>query len=271
MRAGSSSVFSNWKQQLQSFARGDAFGPRPNGDSFDASEEAQVDSLRKMLTELRGGAIAGVATESVRSAPAAAQPAEPAPEASHVASAYLVRPEEIAAAAKLIAEQREAAERLLADIRSLEERLKAEVDAARAAREYAAAMEKVEAAAALDRQAKEMAAAAVERYHAAMTERKEADLLVAMARADAQGVESLTAELEQRLSETQQRKAEIGSLLIQYQARVEEYAANERDAASKAEEATELRASCEATYAEVEREAQAAKERLDFLRKSFER
>ncbi len=264
MRAGSVSVFSNWKQQLQSLARGDAFGGRPNGDSFDASEEAQVDSLRKMLTELRGGAIAGAA-------PAAAQPAAPTPQASHVASEYLVKPEEIAAAAKLIAEQREAAERLLADIRSLEERLKAEVDAARAAREYAAAMEKVEAAAALDRQAKEMAAAAVERYHAALTERKEADLLVAMARADAQGVESLTAELEQRLSEAQQRKAEIASLLVQYQDRVEEYAANERDAASKADEATELRASCEATYAQAEREAQAARERLDFLKRSFER
>ena len=268
MRAGSVSVFSNWKQQLQSLARGDAFGGKPNVDSFDASEEAQVDSLRKMLSELRGGAIAGAAPESVH---AAAQPAQPAPEASHVASEYLVKPEEIAAAAKLIAQQREAAERLLADIRSLEERLKAEVDAARAAREYAAAMEKAEAAAYLDRQAKEMAAAAVERYHAAVTERKEADLLVAMARADAQGVESLTAELEQRLSEAQQRKAEIGSLLVQYQARVEEYAANERDAASRADEATELRASCEATYAQAEREAHAAKERLDFLKKSFER
>jgi hypothetical protein len=264
-------VFSNWKQQLQSLARGDTFGGKPNGDSFDASEEAQVDSLRKMLSELRGGAIAGATPESMHAAPATAQRAEPAPEPSHVVSEYLVKPEEIAAAAKLIAEQREAAERLLADIRSLEERLKAEVDAARAAREYAAAMEKAEAAAALDRQAKEMAAAAVERYHAAVTERKEADLLVAMARADAQGVESLTAELEQRLSEAQQRKAEIGSLLVQYQARVEEYAANERDAASKADEATELRSSCEATYAQAEREAQAAKERLDFLKRSFER
>jgi hypothetical protein len=168
---------------------------------------------------------------------------------------------------RLIEEQRAAAEALLHELRTVEERLKIQVLAAEAAREFAAANEKADAAAIVEQQAKELAQDISERLRAMVAQREVAAALLPAAWRDAQAAKAEVAELEQLLHEGQQSAAETSLTLDRCHTRAEECAELERAAASEEGEALQRVAACEVAYLTAASAALAAKERAEALKR----
>lgn len=165
----------------------------------------------------------------------------------------------------LVAEQRKAAEALLLQVAELEERLQTEAHAAQAAADYTSAKEKAEAARILEQQANELAHAAVERHSAVLTERQEADKLVATTRADAETAKANVAKLQDQLRDARRLSDESLSALAPRENRAKELAANEAAAQRKAAEAAASVSACQAARAQAEKEAEEAKKWAETL------
>jgi chromosome segregation ATPase len=173
-------------------------------------------------------------------------------------------------AQRFIAEQRTAAEALLREISALDDRFKIHAEAAQASRNYAAAKEVADGAATAARQANEVGQAAAADHQASAAELKSAEELLAASRADAQTAESQVADLERRLREALQSVEETASTLATCEARAKECAQCELVARSKASEAAEHAAACNAALETAQLDAATAKDRSDTLKSELQ-
>jgi hypothetical protein len=175
----------------------------------------------------------------------------------------------LTAAQQVIAQQRKAAEALLSEVCALEARLKEEAKAAQAAEIYEAAKKKAEGAALLEQRAKELAQATSERHSALAAEGKAAEGLLVATRAQADAAQARVADLERQLRDAQTATKQTMTSLTEHEVRAKERAAKESAAEREAGEAAARLAACEAACEAAKREAKAAGDRADALKKEL--
>jgi hypothetical protein len=203
--------------------------------------------------------------ETARAGPPTVEPAMP----DDVHASPAASKEALTAALRLVSEQRKAAEALLLEACVLEERLKSEPKAAQAADEYAAAKAKVEAVTIQEQQAKALAQASSEHRLSLTLKLREAEALVVETRLDAEAATAQVASLEQQLRNARRLAEQTSSLIEQHEANARQCSAKLTAAEHEAVEAAAHIVGWQDARAAAEREAAAASERAEALKKDF--
>jgi chromosome segregation ATPase len=190
-------------------------------------------------------------------------PAEPAAEVDPATSEAL----------RIIADQRAAAEALLSETRALEDQIKNAAAAAQATRAYQAAktkastaVEKAEAAALAENEAKQRADSLVHDHSLLSNELKSIEQIVASKRSEANAAKAEIADLEHKLSELQHASQTVFADLAHHESRARECTSRETAAARSAAEAAARAASRKAEREAAEALVQAASERAELLK-----
>jgi hypothetical protein len=196
-------------------------------------------------------------------------PAEDVPQASEQTDSPIVGADGLTEAQRLASEQRKAAEALLLEACVLEQRIAYEAKVEAAEGDYAKAKEKADNAAILEQQAKELAQASAERYVAVVSERKEAEQLVATCRSAADAARMQVATLEEQLREAQRFAEETLHTLRTQEQRIAEVVAREVTAEREASEAAGRVTACLAAREAAEKEAKAAQQRAEGVKQAL--
>jgi hypothetical protein len=290
--------------QLQSGADSGSVGEPKAAKEEDVAQDGSISSrLRSMIADIEAG---DASYEARRAAQLAARKAEALkkngesePQAAVVVSPPHQQPQErqqskavdppeadeaaarvapavppvgadgLTEAQRLAAEQRKAAEALLLEACVLEQRIAYEAKVEAAQHEYTKAKEKADNAAILEQQAKELAQASAERYVAVVSERKEAEQLVATCRSALDAARMQVAALEEQLREAQRFAEETASTLRSQEQHIAEIVAREVTAEREASEAAGRVTACLAAREAADKEAKSAQSRVDAVKQSL--
>ncbi|HEV3091494.1 MAG TPA: hypothetical protein VGX91_08655 [Candidatus Cybelea sp.] len=261
-------MFTSWKGQLQSLVRAARL-------DTDEVSDPQVESLRRMLTDLRGDPHDPAHNELIRVDEVRELPALQIADAH----ASMAQPEIIvesqtaedadelrSAMQRFVGQQRLMAEALLSEICALEERVKAEVLATEAARECAIADENARSAGARFEESKQLIESLSKSHMALMTQRAEVEGRLAAVCAELGSANDDIAVLERRLREAKVVGAEVLARFDLLEAQAKECV--DADTAAALEEGAALRrlAACERDAQDTLTQAEAAKARAATLK-----